>query len=285
MNDTVSDFLCKSVDSNASCNDLLESARALAFFFKENDFASYCEKEIRGYELNDESVPQYRHVELIKESGSSYTSDEHILGLLQSTKETTPYIYRDPISKIDEFLKQGKRYDSGYRKPFFAASEYYRCREIIELHYFEEIKKNIRAKVNDWKNQMIKKGKIKMNQETTHIKVEIKNFGGQNINNTGSISGPISLSTTHDSFDFQKAKELINYISEQLKKTEIGEDDRALLSPQIKVIENKIAKQDSKGVVDLFNSLGLCAQNIACSIIGSDIYQHIHDFLQLATST
>ena len=93
MNAIVSDFLCKSVDSfNTSCNDLLESARALALFLKENDFASYCEKEIHGYELNDKSVPQYRHVELIKESGYSYTSDEHILGLLQSTKETTPYI-------------------------------------------------------------------------------------------------------------------------------------------------------------------------------------------------
>ena len=142
MNTIVSDFLCKSVDSsNTSCNDLLESARALALFLKENDFASYCEKEIHGYELNDKSVPQYRHVELIEESGYSYTSDEHILGLLKSTKKTTPYIYRGPISKVDEFLKQGKRYDSGYRKPFLAASEYYRCREIIELQYFQEIKK------------------------------------------------------------------------------------------------------------------------------------------------
>lgn len=285
MNDTVSDFLCKSVDSNVSCNDLLESARALALFLKENDFASYCEKELHGYKPNDDSAPQYRHVELVVESGFSYTSDKPIWGLVNSSKETSTFIYRDPISKVDGFLKQGKGYDSGYRTPLFVSTEYYKCRDTIELHCFEEIKKNVRAKVNDWKNQMIKKGKIKMNQETTHIKVEIKNFGGQNINNTGSILGSINQSSTHSSFDFQKAKELVNYISEQLEKKEIGEDDRALLSQQIKAIENKIAKQDSKGVVDLFNALGLCAQNIACSIIGSDIYQHIHDFLQLATST
>ena len=286
MNAIVSDFLCKSVDSfNTSCNDLLESARALALFLKENDFASYCEKEIHGYELNDKSVPQYRHVELIKESGYSYTSDEHILGLLQSTKETTPYIYRDPISNVDEFLKQGKRYDSGYRKPFLAASEYYRCREIIELQYFQEIKKNVRAKVNDWKNQMIKEGKIKMDQETTPTKVEINNYGGQNINNTGSISGPISQSSEMNSFDFQKAKDLINYIKEQLKCPEISKEDLNLLSLQIKQIDGKITKKESKGLTDMFSALGTWAQNITCSVIGSDIYQHIHVFLQTATST
>lgn len=288
MNDLIKDFLYKSVNaSQVSCYELLESARTVAICIDENNFASFCEKEIKGYGMA-EPVPTYRNV---KERWETWEmghppgirvfpvgeySEIPKKPLCCWKSELKDSFCREPIAEIDKIILKGCDYDSGFWNSNLSDCQ---CKFVIDLSYYESIAHNIRNKVNDWKSQMIKQGKIKMGQEPTPMKVEFNNYGGQNINNTGSISGPISQSSEANSFDFEKARELVSYIKEQLKHPEISEDDFNLLNTQIKLIDEKITKLDSKGLTNLFSALGTWAQNIACSVVGSEIYKSISEFL------
>ena len=221
MNDLIKDFLYKSVNaSQVSCYELLESAKTVAICINENDFASFCEKEIKGYGMA-EPVPTYRKIKACWESWEmGYPSGISVFPVGEYSKIPKKPLYcwkkelkdsfcREPIAEIDRIISKGCDYDSG-----FWNSNLSDCQDkfVISLSYYESIARYIQSYVNDWKNKMIKVGKIKTDQDFTPMKIEINNYGGQNINNTGTISGPISQSSETNNFDFQKAKDLMDHI-------------------------------------------------------------------------
>lgn len=287
MNDLIKDFLYKSVNaSQISCFELLESARTVAICINENNFASFCEKEIKGYGMT-EPVPTYRKIKACWETWKmGHPSGIRVFPVGEYSeipkkplycwkKELKDWFCRVSIAEIDRIISKGCDYDSWFENSNLSDCQ---CKIVINLFYYESIAQEVRNTVNDWKNQMIEEGKIKMDQEPTPMKVEFNNYGGQTINNTGSISGPISQSSEANSFDFEKARELVSYIKEQLKHPEISEENFNLLNTQIKLIDEKITKLDSKGLTNLFSALGTWAQNIACSVVGSEIYKRISEF-------
>ena len=162
MNDLIKDFLYKSVNtSQVSCFELLESARTVAIYINENNFASFCEKEIKGYGMA-EPVPTYRNIKERWETWEmGHPSGISVFPVGEYSEIPKKPLYcrkwklkdsfcRDPIAKIDKIISKGCDYDSG-----FWNSNLSDCQDkfVINLSCYESIAQNIRNKVNDWKNQ------------------------------------------------------------------------------------------------------------------------------------
>lgn len=63
----INDFITNSAKSTIPVADLLEQARTIASIIEDNDFVHFCEKELNGYDEEDDA-PEHRLVEVITQS-------------------------------------------------------------------------------------------------------------------------------------------------------------------------------------------------------------------------
>lgn len=153
---------------------------------------------------------------------------------------------------------------------------------------FTRILDTVRNKISDWAVELEQKGILGDEYEFSSSEKEIaKNM--TIINNYGNINGSNVVESAINStlnangvkeFDYEGAKKLLESIKELIKAPSVDENDRNLLNSQIEKIDQKIDQKDSKSIGTLLNSLGVWAQSITCSVIGSDIYNKIDTFLK-----
>ena len=175
----IEDFIADSAKSQTPLPDLLEEARSVANVIGEFEFASFCEKELNGYDEDDE-MPDYRYVE--KKVQSWYDGPLDPNKKRYMTESSQSYEIRDPIKVICDISKEQKDYERFFELPNDPWKKLYKNKAIIKLISFQRIEFFVRREINDWKNQMLKNGKLAL--DGSNLKTEINT-----ININGSVSG------------------------------------------------------------------------------------------------
>lgn len=175
----IEDFIADSAKSQTPLPDLLEEARSVANVIGEFEFASFCEKELNGYDEVDD-LPAYRYVDKKVQSWYNGPIDPNAKRCM--TETTQSYEIRDPMKVVCDILKEQKDYERCFEWPKDPFRKVYKNKEIIRLISFQRIEFFVRQKINDWKNQMLKKGKLAL--DGSNPKTEINN-----ININGSVNG------------------------------------------------------------------------------------------------
>lgn len=175
----IEDFIADSAKSQTPLPDLLEEARSVANVNGDFKFASFCEKELNGYD-EDDSLPDYRYVE--KKVQSWYDGPLEPNAKRYMTTMSKSYEIRDPMKVVCDISKEQKDYERFFEIPNDPWKGLYKNKEIIRLISFQRIEFFVRQKINDWKNQMLKEGKLALNG--SNPKMEINN-----ININGSVNG------------------------------------------------------------------------------------------------
>ena len=245
-------FITDSAKSTIPVADLLEQARTIACAIKDNDFAKFCEKELNGYDEEDKA-PDHRLVEVITQSwydGPLKKTDVPNIG----TNVASTEFFRKSIKFICELLNEKKDFEEFLKWPNDPQKDLYKNRIIVKRHYLQRIESEVRRQINEWKSQKINDGTFSINcaEDANGVK----------------------------EFDYNAVKELLESIKELTKESSVSNNDRNLLNTRLETIEQKLNQKDSKSVQSLLNSLGVWAQNIACSVIGADIYSKIDTFLK-----
>ncbi|WP_173473777.1 hypothetical protein [Fibrobacter succinogenes] len=174
----IEDFIADSAKSQTPLPDLLEEARSVANVIGEFEFASFCEKELNGYDEDD--LPDYRYVE--KKVQGWYDSPLEPNAKRYMTTMSKSYEIRDPMKVVCDISKEQKDYERFFEIPNDPWKGLYKNKEIIRLISFQRIEFFVRQKINDWKNQMLKNGKLAL--DGSNPKMEINN-----ININGSVNG------------------------------------------------------------------------------------------------
>jgi hypothetical protein len=175
----IEDFIADSAKSQTPLPDLLEEARSVANVIGEFEFASFCEKELNGYDEEDE-MPDYRYVE--KKVQSWYDGPIDPNKKRYMTESSQSYEIRDPMEVVCEISNEKKDYERFFELPNNPWKGLYKNKAIIKLISFQRIEFFVRRKINDWKNQMLKNGKLAL--DGSNLKTEINT-----ININGSVSG------------------------------------------------------------------------------------------------
>ena len=172
----IEDFIADSAKSQTPLPDLLEEARSVANVIGDFKFTSFCEKELNGYDEN-EKLPDYRYVE--KKVQSWYDGPLEPNAKRYMTTMSKSYEIRDPMKVVCDISKEQKDYERFFEIPNDPWKGLYKNKEIIRLISFQRIEFFVRQKINDWKNQMLKDGRLAL--DVSNPKTEI------NIN--GSVNG------------------------------------------------------------------------------------------------
>ena len=175
----IEDFIADSAKSQTLLPDLLEEARTVANVIGDFKFASFCEKELNGYDEEDD-MPDYRYVE--KKVQSWYDGPLEPNAQRYMTESSQSYEIRDPMEIICEISKEKKDYEWFFKWPNDPLKDVYKNKAIIKRISFQRIEFFVRQKINDWKNQMLKNGKLAL--DGSNPKMEINN-----ININGSVNG------------------------------------------------------------------------------------------------
>lgn len=175
----IEDFIADSAKSQTPLPDLLEEARSVANVIGDFKFASFCEKELNGYDEEDD-MPDYRYVE--KKVQSWYDGPLEPNAQRYMTESSQSYEIRDPMEIICEISKEKKDYEWFFKWPNDPLKDVYKNKAIIKRISFQRIEFFVRQKINDWKNQMLKNGKLAL--DGSNPKMEINN-----ININGSVNG------------------------------------------------------------------------------------------------
>ena len=175
----IEDFIADSAKSQTLLPDLLEEARSVANVIGDFKFASFCEKELNGYDEEDD-MPDYRYVE--KKVQSWYEGPLEPNAQRYMTESSQSYEIRDPMEIICEISKEKKDYEWFFKWPNDPLKDVYKNKAIIKRISFQRIEFFVRQKINDWKNQMLKNGKLAL--DGSNPKMEINN-----ININGSVNG------------------------------------------------------------------------------------------------
>lgn len=175
----IEDFIADSAKLQTLLPDLLEEARTVANVIGDFKFASFCEKELNGYDEEDD-MPDYRYVE--KKVQSWYDGPLEPNAQRYMTESSQSYEIRDPMEIICEISKEKKDYEWFFKWPNDPLKDVYKNKAIIKRISFQRIEFFVRQKINDWKNQMLKNGKLAL--DGSNPKMEINN-----ININGSVNG------------------------------------------------------------------------------------------------
>lgn len=175
----IEDFITDSAKSQTPLPDLLEEARSVANVIGDFKFASFCEKELNGYDEEDD-MPDYRYVE--KKVQSWYDGPLDPNKKRYMTESSQSYEVRDPIKVICDISKEQKDYERFFEFPNDPWKGLYKNKAIIKLISFQRIEFFVRQKINDWRNQMLKNGKLAL--DGSNLKTEINT-----ININGTVSG------------------------------------------------------------------------------------------------
>lgn len=167
----IEDFIADSAKSQTPLLDLLEEARSVANVIGEFEFASFCKKELNGYN-EEENLPDYRYVE--KKVQSWYTAPIDPNTKRCMTEISQSHEIRDPMKVVCDISKEQKNYERFFEIPNDPWKGLYKNKEIIRLISFQRIEFFVRQKINDWKNQMLKDGKLTLDGSVP--KTEINNI-------------------------------------------------------------------------------------------------------------
>lgn len=284
------------LNTNCSFSDLCQKAYFIARKLNQDEMIEFLKKEIYGYK-NLKDLPDYRYVDLIYKAFNPYhgwipfqiPSQGVFSRLLKgpiflSVGEMQDFLNADdsilnsavPLELQQELIKRSNMPFITEIKGVFSKTQLVRILDVIK------------NRILDWAIKLEKEGICGNDYEFTEHEKEIaKNM--TIINNYGNINGSNVVGSAINStlnangvkeFDYEGAKKLLESIKELIKAPSVDENDRNLLNSQIEKIDQKIDQKDSKSIGTLLNSLGVWAQSITCSVIGSDIYNKIDTFLK-----
>lgn len=188
----IEDFIADSAKSQTPLPDLLEEARSVANVIGDFKFASFCEKELNGYDEED-NLPDYRCVE--KKVQSWYDGPLEPKAQRYMTTMSKSHEIRDPMEIICEISKEKKDYEWFFEWPNDPLKNVYKHKAIIKRISFQNIEFFVRKKINDWKNQMLKDGKLTL--DGSNPKTEINNFNiNAPVNNSNIVDKMMNSSAT-----------------------------------------------------------------------------------------
>ena len=285
------------LNPKCSFSDLCQKAYFIARKLDQDEMVEFLKKEINGYPTSKE-VPEYRNANVFFKARnpmrgwipiqlpSKGTFEElSTWPITMSISEIQTAVDNKDLQTISmiiplelqQFLIEAARIPNRYEiKMFFSKTQLVR------------ILNTIKNQILDWALNLEQKGILGEDYEFSTKEKEIaKNM--TIINNYGNINGSNVVGSAINStlnangvkeFDYEGAKKLLESIKELIKAPSVDENDRNLLNTQIEKIDQKINQKDSKSIGTLLNSLGVWAQSITCSVIGSDIYNKIDAFLK-----
>lgn len=188
----IEDFIADSAKSQTPLPDLLEEARSVANVIGEFEFAFFCERELNGYDEVDD-LPAYRSVD--KKVQSWYNGPIAPNARRCMTEVLQSDEIRDPIKVVCDISKEQKDYERCFEWPKDPFRNVYKNKEIIKLISFQRIEFFVRQKINDWKNQMLKDGKLTLDGSVP--KTEINNINiNAPVNNSNIIDKMTNSSAT-----------------------------------------------------------------------------------------
>ena len=162
----ISDFITDSAKSATPVADLLEQARTIASVIEDNDFAKFCEKELNGYDEQDD-VPDYRQIAATRQiwyDGPPLKPEDKRVAV----GNHYTFSCRNPIKDISDVVASGNDYISApWDDEEFRG---YKNRNIIKFHLLQRLEIEVRKKINDWKTLKIKDEAFSLdNSEKTSI--------------------------------------------------------------------------------------------------------------------
>jgi hypothetical protein len=105
------------------------------------------------------------------------------------------YEIRDSMKVVCDISKEQKNYERFFEIPNDPWKGLYKNKAIIKLISFQRIEFFVRQKINDWKNQMLKDGKLTLDGSSP--KTEINNFNiNAPVNNSNIIDKMTNSSAT-----------------------------------------------------------------------------------------
>lgn len=192
----ISDFITDSAKSATPVADLLEQARTIACVIEDNDFAQFCEKELNGYDEDDE-VPGYRQIAATRQiwyDGPLLKPEDKRVAV----GNHYTFSCRNPIKDISDVVASGKDYISApWDDEEFRG---YKNRNVIEFQLLQKLEIEVRKKINDWKTLKLKEGHFSL--DSNRNAPVINNFGnmeGTNIICSMTNSSAITNNTSVDS--------------------------------------------------------------------------------------
>ena len=281
------------LNTKSSLTDLLLKARFIAQKLNIKDMVEFCTNELEGYTKGP--VPEYRKTSVTYKAFNPYrgwipvdipSSLSYMLNrsLFLSVGEMEDFLKKEDSTmtmSVDPELQE-RLYD------LFGTPVRFEIKSFFSKTQFTRILDTVRNKISDWAVELEQKGILGDEYEFSSSEKEIaKNM--TIINNYGNINGSNVVGSAINStlnangvkeFDYEGAKKLLESIKELIEAPSVDENDRDLLNSQIEKIDQKIDQKDSKSIGTLLNSLGVWAQSITCSVIGSDIYNKIDTFLK-----
>lgn len=284
------------LNTNLSLANLLRKARFIAQKLNIKDMVDYCTKELEGYTKGP--FPEYRYISVSYKAYNPYRaqwipyeipSNSPIARILKwptklSISEMNRLLEEPGDTIVQNILLELQR----KLQEWSNIPDCYEIKQFFPKATFSKIFDIVRNKISDWAVELEKKGILGDEYEFSPKEKEIaKNM--TIINNYGNINGSNVVGSAINStlnangvkeFDYEGTKKLLESIKELIKAPSVDENDRNLLNTQIEKIDQKINQKDSKSIGTLLNSLGVWAQSITCSVIGSDIYNKISAFLK-----
>ena len=284
------------VNPTLSYADLFQKAYFIARKLEQKEMIDFLRKEIDGYK-KERKVPDFRYIDVIFKAMNPMRG--WIPVAIPSNSPLNRYLHYpifQSICEMESFLHSSEEIMvmsiPAELQELFISQSISKIPFEISAHFsksqFKSILETGKRMISDWALDLEQKGVLGEDFEFSSKEKEIaKNM--TIINNYGNINGSNVVGSAINStlnangvkeFDYEGAKKLLESIKELIKAPSVDENDRNLLNTQIGKIDQKINQKDSKSIGTLLNSLGVWAQSITCSVIGSDIYNKIDTFLK-----
>ena len=275
---------------------LFQKAYLIAHKLGQKEMADFLRKEIDGYKKERE-VPDFRYIDVIFKAMNPMRG--WIPVAIPSNSPLNRYLHYpifQPICEMESFLHSSEDIMvmsiPAELQELFISQSISKIPFEISAHFsksqFKSILETGKRMISDWALDLEQKGILGEEFEFSSKEKEIaKNM--TIINNYGNINGSNVVGSAINStlnangvkeFDYEATKKLLESIKELIKESSVSNDDRNLLNTRLETIEQKLNQKDSKSIQSMLNSLGVWAQNIACSVIGADIYSKIDAFLK-----
>lgn len=264
----IEDFIIDSAKSSTPVADLLEQARTIADYFEEKNFVKFCEKELNGYDEEDDA-PEHRLVEVITQSwydGPQKDPNVPIYG----TSTTRIDFFRKSIKSICEILSEKKDFEAFFKLPYDPLKDLYKNRIIVKRYFLQRIESEVRRKINDWKSQKIREGKFPLESEKNANIVINGPVNGANI--ISSMTNSSATINNNNNFDFETLKQLITKIETDLENAKNIEAEKAAsLKEQITLLKKSAEEQNETSAMELLKNIAAGAISSGIWSIGSTI--------------
>ena len=283
MNKAVIELQKQCCDSSVLCSDILQKAYLLAKQKKDKQFEEFCSLELQGY--FGKSVPKYRQLSVVYKFRDLYYNCWSPILIEQNS---VPNLFFDrpldiSIGEIETFFSANTD-ELQYPLPveiqkIICNMAHYNFVEIsafAQKTQLAQVFQAVRKIILDWTFEI--ENTSVLGEDYMFPKTENISVTGNNNNIFNNLSKS-HITINQGGIDFEKATQLMDLISNNIKNAGFTTNEQELVYGYIKEIHSAIAKKNNSIVQKMLIVIKNMCLNVTENLVASGIVQQISELL------